>query len=123
MVNKSGSPAPNIPTIACLIVLILTSLLVCYVVYDTVKRAREISKSDGEESVAQVYEDEDGVATEESQKHYSVSISKWITLSSTGAGLFTSVVIALLMSLPSFGFHADTIDYWLALGTWVGNPL
>ena len=122
VVSMAGEPEPDSFTVACLTVPILMSFLILYVVFDTVTRTRGISKSDGQESVSQLYEDEDGIATEESQKRYSVSIPRWTTLSGAGAGLLTSIAIALLRTLFS-GFRAATIDHWLTLGSWVGKHL
>ena len=111
---------PNVSTIASLTVLILTFLLACCVLWSTLIKARDRSKFDKEGS-SRIYEDEDGVATEESQKHQSVSTPRWISLSACFVGFSVSIFVAILGATNSFGLSAANVENWLALGSWVSR--
>jgi hypothetical protein len=69
-------------------------------------------------SKPEIYQDEDGVATEESMSEYSTKIAKIILSILTVAGLLTSIPPAVFGTLNR---HHDFmfIPNWLIVGQWV----
>ena len=59
-----------------------------------------------------VYEDEDGVATEESQKQQASPAAKWIAVLTAVLGFLASISLAIPSSLAA-------VNTWLAFASWV----
>lgn len=81
------------------------------------KRAKSQYKANGYDEIHKLYEDKDGVATEESQNQYSATVPKYSTLFGSIIGLATSIAIAVLISVNSVR-NLD-IENWLVFGSWV----
>jgi hypothetical protein len=66
---------------------------------------------------SKIYEDEDGKATEESQKAYSVRIQKFLLVAVTGAGFSVALVESILAVLHSWELSNTP---WIDFAIWVG---
>ena len=121
MATVAGLPGLSLSATVHLIVFLLNFLLTCYVVWDTLTNTRDHTNSNQEESSLRVYEDEDGTATEESQKHHRASKPKWIALCSASLGLSISILVAVLTATLLSSLSTAAIEYWLAFGSWVSS--
>ena len=67
------------------------------------------------------YEDEDGVATAESQEkfEYSTTLPKVLILASSVIGLLVSIAVAVLSTVHPG--RTLFVASWINFGTWVGN--
>ncbi len=112
--------APSPSAIAGLTAFLLVFCCTVPTFWSLFDRARSKPKSCEFEVEHKLYEDQDGVATEESQKGYSATIPKYIALSSSVTGFLASVAIAAFASV-----HGETehIGHWLVFATWVGDVL
>lgn len=109
-------------TIICLVVLAFTSCVNFYVIFRSQTGARRTPKDDREENVELVYEDEDGVATNESQKLQRTSISKWLASLTAGLGVLMSLSLAVYRYYAIPGFKIEFVNDWLSLANWVSIP-
>ncbi|KAG8533079.1 uncharacterized protein KY384_001862 [Bacidia gigantensis] len=120
VLDSIGSPASLPVRIVSSITLAVAFLVVVYVIYDFFLSTEKQSRSDAEETKSGIYEDEDGTATEESQKEQSASILFWVSSISVGLGLLMSV---LLIGHTSRGRHRkqskDFMVQSLDLATWI----
>ena len=66
---------------------------------------------------SKLYEDEDGIATEEAQKGYTAAVPKYIALSCSMLGLSASMGIAVHTTVHPM-LHL-CLENWLSVGTWV----
>lgn len=111
----------NLSAIAGLIALLLVFLITVPTLLSFYNRVNMKAKGNGYEEVHKLYEDRDGVATEESQKAFSAAIPKYIALSGCVVGLLTSLVMAVFTSTRSMGDFF--IENWLTFGSWVWTRL
>ena len=66
---------------------------------------------------SKLYEDEDGTATEETQKIYTAALPKYLALSCAMLGLSASISMAVYTTVhPVLNL---CFEYWLSVGTWV----
>lgn len=81
--------------------------------------ARKISPFKGHryEEHRDLYEDEDGSATEESQAAYSTVVPRSICLAASAIGLLLSIAIAVLITTQSELYLFQ--ESWLTFGSWV----
>ena len=78
------------------------------------------SKGYGYDDVHKLYEDEDGTATEETQKEFSVALPTYLALSSAIIGFLASVTNAVFTTIdPTVSLYTES---WLIFGCWV-QPL
>lgn len=80
---------------------------------------RSTSKARGPapNDTSKLYQDEDGVATAETQTAYTTTLPKYVALSCSTLGFAASVGIAIYSTA-----HPTLIqyfEYWLNVGTWV----
>jgi hypothetical protein len=87
----------------------------------TLNLARKVynAKPDGYQHVNDIYEDEDGKASEESQKKYSTIIPRATALIASIAGLSTHIADAVLTLLRGHSTFGVTVEAWLRIGSWV----
>lgn len=71
----------------------------------------------GPKSISDIYEDKDGVATEQSVEEYSAKIPKAFLGIFTVAGLATSIALAVLGSIE--GWDWMFVENWLNVAQWV----
>lgn len=107
----------SLSAIAGLIALISIFLITVPTLVSFYNRVNIQAKSNGYEEVHKLYEDRDGVATEESQKAFSTAIPTYIALSGCIVGLLASFVMAVFTSTHSTGYFF--IENWLVFGSWV----
>ena len=112
-----ASFTPNPSTIASLTALILVFFLTVPTFWSLFNQARSKARGSDYEEIHKLYEDRDGVATEESQKRYSAAIPKYIAASSSLLGFIASIAIAAFTSVHS-ATH-PCLENWLSFGTWV----
>lgn len=68
-------------------------------------------------TVNALYDDEDGTATEETQKDYSATVPKYIAVSTSVIGFVASIVAAAFITVhPTRDLY---VENWLLLGCWV----
>ena len=67
------------------------------------------------------YVDEDGAATEESQKAFSAVIPRYLILASAVIGLLLSIAAAVLSTVRPSGIFF--LESWLLVGGWVSATL
>lgn len=73
---------------------------------------------DPKSSEASKYEDKDGVASEDSQKAYSVKLQNVVLTLLTAAGFLVALAQAVLATI----FHWIAVtETWIDLTVWVGN--
>lgn len=110
-----ASPSPS--AIADLVALILIFSTTVPTLLQFFSEARIKAKGNGYEDLHKLYEDRDGVATEESQNEYSATIPKYIALSSCILGFLVSIIIAVFTTIhPSKNFF---VENWVIFGSWV----
>ena len=69
------------------------------------------------DETSKLYEDEDGIATEETQKGYSAAVPKFIALLCSLLGFSASLGIAVYSTVhPTLDLY---VEHWLSFGTWV----
>ena len=83
----------------------------------TFYRSLRRNKVVGYQPVGDVYEDEDGKATEESQKQFNTFLPRLVALVASMLGVLTAIVSAVLKSLGSQSI--EIVDTWLRAGCWV----
>ena len=107
--NSSPSPSAITGVTSLIIIFILT--------LPSVTRNFEFFSHAKDVKIGRVYEDEDGSATEETQKEYSTTAPKFIALSSSAAGFIASIVSAVFTSAHSI--RNLYVENWLVFGSWV----
>ena len=107
----------SLSAIAGLITLILVFLLTVPTFWAFHNKAKPKAGRIDFDEIDKLYEDRDGIATEETQKNYSAAIPKYISLSGSIIGFLASAIItAYTSNHPAY----DTcVDGWLLFGTWV----
>jgi len=94
--------------------LIVVVLLTIPAIIDHVARFRQ--KKDKKTSL---YEDADGVATEESMAKYSTVVPKILLAILATLGLLTAIALAVLATVHNDELLAK-VENWLNVATWVG---
>ena len=82
-------------------------------------KIREQGTSAYQELVSWLYEDEDGVATAESQKQQASPAIKWVAISIAMLGFFISFSLALLTTLSVAPCRQAILSTWLTFAAWV----
>ena len=108
-------PSPS--TIASLIALVLTFSLTIPTLLRIFDRVRSRSKVYAYDNVHKLYEDEDGAATEETQKEFSVALPNYLALSSAIIGFLASVTNAVITTV--FSMVGLCTESWFMFGCWV----
>lgn len=81
------------------------------------KRARSKARGDNSDETFKLYEDKDGIATEETQKRYSAAVPKYFALSCSLLGFSASTSIAVFSTVhPTLNLY---VEHWLSFGIWV----
>ena len=112
-------PSPS--SIASLTALVLIFSFITPTLVRIFDRVRSRSKANGYDDVHKLYEDEDGAATEETQKEFSVTLSTYLALSSALVGCLASIANAVITTVPSIASLG--VESWLILGSWVCEVL
>lgn len=107
----------TLSAVAASIALILVFLITVPTLLSFYNRINTKAKGNGFDEVHKLYEDRDGVATEESQKAYSAAIPKYIALSACVIGVLASFVMAVFTSTHGMGDFF--LENWLIFGSWV----
>ncbi len=108
---------PNTSAIAGLIALILVFITTVPTFLSFFNKAKSKANGDRYEDLHKFYEDRDGVATEESQKAFSVAIPKYIGFSSCVVGFLASIIIAVFTTIQTT--RNSHVENWLIFGSWV----
>lgn len=106
-----GSPSPSAVTG-------LTALILVF--FLTVPSVVKLCKSYHRQKYSRInalYEDEDGIATEETQKEYSATAPKYLALLSTVIGFIASVISASFTTINRT--RNLYVENWLLFGSWV----
>lgn len=112
MLQTISSPA--VVGLTALIIVVATTIPTFIHIFHKI---RSQQKENGFEELHKLYEDRDGIATEESQKEYSAAIPKYIGLSSSFLGFLASIAAAVIDSIrPAENLF---IENWISLGSWV----
>ena len=104
-------------TIASLISLVLTFSFATSTLLRVYDRLRSRSKVKGYNDVQKLYEDEDGAATVETQKEFSVALPIYLALSSALIGCLAAVTNAVITTVTPIGRLG--VESWVILGSWV----
>ena len=110
-------PSPSSPVIVGLTALILVFLTSTPTFLRIFKKVASNAKVNVPDQISKLYKDEDGIATEDTQKRYSVALPKYIALSCSVLGISASLSIAVFTSV-----HSSSnlyVENWLSFGTWV----
>ena len=111
--NQNPSP----PAIAGLTALIVVFFLTVPTFLKLFENVKSKLKPKDYEDVHKLYEDEDGAATEESQKEYSAALPKYLILSSTIIGFLASTTTAVMTTVMPM--NTMYLNNWLLFGSWV----
>ena len=120
MMGHTG-PITEEPAIVSLVVLLFVFLITFYLVCDSLTRVGGWKNSDGREEGSMLYEDEDGVATEKSQKEHAVAVPRYVVLGSVQVGLLCAFGLSVDASLVSY--WGSVVEYWMLVGSWVRHSL
>ena len=108
-------PSSAIVGFTALILIFFTSLpaLISFFYQATSKEKNETSNETSE-----LYQDQDGIATEETQKAYSAALPKYIALSCSLLGWSASTIVAVFTTVhPVSNIY---VEHWVGFVTWVG---
>jgi uncharacterized protein YqhQ len=99
--------------------LFLIALLTTPAIYTIVSRL--VSRRQASDSTRQLYQDEDGTATEESEKAFSDKIQRFSIAVLSVIGFLASLALAVLVTIntPRTFF----VEHWLQFAGWVGVDL
>ena len=117
IMDQFSSPS----TIASITVLVLTILFTAPTIFRIYARVGSRSKVNGYDDVHKLYEDEDGAATEETQKEFSVALPTYLALSSALIGCLASITNAVITTVPPI--DSLGVESWIILGNWVCEVL
>ncbi len=106
------------PVVIRLTALILVFLLSLPAVLSILKRVCLVRKGKSVEYISGCYVDEDGVATEQVQKDYSVILPKYTALVFTSFGLIVSIISNVYSEVEPV--VASRWEDWFTFGSWVG---
>jgi hypothetical protein len=95
-------------------ILVVVAGVAAVSVYTAVDSWKELSKGPIEKN--ELYSDEDGTATEETQKKFSVKWQNWILSIVTVAGFAVALVEGVAATIHGW---KDMTSIWIEFGTWV----
>lgn len=108
----------NVSLALAIVCLILVTLLTLPSLWQCILRLQK--SKDQYESLSGHYEDEDGIATDESESAYSDFIQRLIILLVSAVGSLDALALAVLTTRqPEFRL---LIEQWLQFATWVSQP-
>lgn len=112
-----GSPSRSaIVDLTALTLVFLTSIPTFLRVF---RRATSKARGNAPGEASKLYEDEDGVATEETQTGYTAVLPKCLVLSGCVLGFIASMGVAVYTTVhPRLGLYFEN---WLSVGIWVRN--
>ena len=109
--------SPSLSLVFGLITLLLIFLVSTPTFLGVYKRAIVELRRPASDETSKLYEDEDGIATEETQKEYSAAVPKSIALLCSLLGLSASTGIAVYSTVhPTLDLY---VEHWLGFATWV----
>lgn len=104
------------PVIASSVALVFIAIIASTAFLNLVIKLRRNSKN-GYDEGQKLYEDEDGIATEESQKEYSATLPRYLLLASCAMGTLIAIAGSILSTLhPS---KSPFVECWITFGSWV----
>lgn len=110
-------PSPSTSSIAGLTALILVFFTSIPTFLRIFKRATSKARGNTPNDASKLYQDQDGIATEETQKRYTAALPKYLALSFSVLGLSASLGIAVYATVhPTLNLY---VENWLSFGTWV----
>lgn len=78
---------------------------------------RRPNSRNGDDEGYKLYEDEDGVATAQSQKEYSATLPRYLLLASTVMGTMMAIAGSIFNTVhPNKG---SSVERWIMFGSWV----
>ena len=108
-------------TIASSTALVLTFFFTIPTLLRIYDRLRLRSKANGYDDVHKLYEDEDGSATEETQKEFSAALPIYFALFSALIGSLASIINAVITTVPPIA--GLSVESWITLSSWVCEVL
>ena len=109
--------SPSLSLVFGLIALLLIFCISTSTFLKLYKRAIVELRGTASDETAKLYEDQDGIATEETQKEYSATVPKSIALWCSLLGFSASMSIAIYSTVhPALDLY---VEHWLSFGTWV----
>ena len=106
-------------SIISVVVFIFLIFLSSFFIVNLQHKSRKCHLSDQGQPLPDIYEDEDGVASLESQKNHHVKFSKWLAISSSFVGLFTAILHVLFVENSRSGRGVQSLASWIFLADWV----
>lgn len=103
------------PAIASSVALVFTAIVASTAFLNLLVKPRRNS-SNGYDESPNLYEDEDGTATEKSQKEYSATLPRYLLLASSAVGTVIASTGAIFRTL-----HPDNdlfVESWITFGSW-----
>lgn len=109
------SPSPSaVVGLTALILVFFTSLPTFLRLFN---RATLRARGNAPIEISKLYEDEDGIATEETQKGYTATLPKYLALSCSVLGFSASLGLAVFTTVhPKLNQY---VENWLSFSTWV----
>lgn len=92
-------------------------LLVCYSSVSRTFKSASGPGRQGDGEIPELYEDEDGTATEETQHAFSDKPPRVLVAVTTGVGLLISLALAVFGAVRPHG--SLFVEAWIAFGAWV----
>ena len=112
-----GQSLTSLPATVGLTVLIVVFFITIPTALSLYSRVRAKRTEHGYEGIQKLYEDQDGIATEETQKQYSAAVPKYLIFASTISGLLLSIASSVYSTvLPTRNLYTEN---WLTFGSWV----
>ena len=109
--------SPNPSLVFGLVTLLLIFFISTPTFFRLYKRAIVELRGTVSDETSKLYEDKDGIATEETQKGYSAAVPKYIALLCSLLGFSASVCIAVYSTVhPTLDLY---LEHWLSFGIWV----
>lgn len=103
---------------------LVTGAVGCFVIvllsYTSLLRiVKNVSRPDrqGDGETPELYEDEDGAATEETQNAFSDKLPRVMVAVTTGLGLLISLALAVFGAVRPHG--SLSVEAWISFGAWV----
>ena len=111
---ERSQSASSIAGLTALILIFLTSIPTSLRLY---KGQTSKARVNAPGETSKLYEDEDGIATEETQKEYTAALPKYLALSFSVLGISVSIGIAVFATVsPTLVLQSE---HWLSVATWV----
>ena len=111
--ERSPSPSLVLGVLTLLLIFLISTLTFRRLYKKAIVELRGTASDD----TSKLYKDEDGIATEETQKKYSAAVPKSVALLCSLLGFSASMSVAVYSTVyPTLDLY---VEHWLSFGTWV----